>query len=245
MTKTQSLKNAFAAAACILLVLAGLASTACTVDAERPLFIIQNQVPNIDCTIPADKGTLFRASGVIDTGGQQNYVFTPLVESRADPVDESDPLQRAIIIEGATVNLIIPDGAADIGALENLGAINFTKRFSTVLEPSGLKAFAFTIVPAAVTASIQNSLTGLNTVEVLAEIEVFGTLGNRDVQSPKFTYPVSVCAGCRIAAPTCVGYESPSDVSCFPGQDSFPIECCQSSLGELQCPPVVEPVPMN
>ena len=242
MTSTKTLTNSLGGALLLALVALG---GACTADAGETMFIIHNQAPDTSCLLNANKNALFVSSGVLDTGVAAPYVFTPLVESRADVASQTDPLQRAIFVQGAEITLEIPDGAADVAALDAAGAINFSQRFSGTLEPGGLSNFAFEIIPSVVSEAIGANLSPTppnNTVQVLAEVEMFGELAGGDVASPTFTYPITFCAGCR--TPSCVGFVPPDPggaLNCFPGQDNYLVtNCCVDSANQLQCPAVPE-----
>ncbi len=209
--------------------LAALLASGCTVDAGDSLFLLHNKAPDENCTIPVEKDALFLSSGLLDAQYGFAYTFTPLVESRTRIIDENDPLERAILIEGAEIELELPDGvsvAAD--------ATRFTQRFSGTLEPGALSAFSFDIIPPVVTMAIGNTLQVGERAQVLAKIKVFGKLGNGTVESPQFTYPVQVCNGC-IPVQLCASYKSPG-MLCLPGQDRFEPNCCIDAAGALVCP---------
>lgn len=210
--------------------LAALIASGCTVDAGDSLFLLHNKALDESCNVPVEKEALFLSRGLLDAQYGFAYTFSPLVESRTRTIDENDPLERAILIEGAEIELELPDGvsvAAD--------ATRFTQRFSGTLEPGTLSAFSFDIIPSVVTQAVGNVLQVGERTQILAKIKIFGKLGNGTVESPQFTYPVQVCNGC-IPVQLCANYKLPPKMLCLPGQDGFEPNCCIDAAGALICP---------
>ncbi|HEY6826557.1 MAG TPA: hypothetical protein VI259_06860, partial [Gemmatimonadaceae bacterium] len=57
---------------------------ACLVGCGTPpgaFIIVQNQVPNPDCTIPATKGALYNGDGFVDLSVATGYELFPLLEN--------------------------------------------------------------------------------------------------------------------------------------------------------------------
>lgn len=208
------------------------------------LVILQNQIPDTSCQIPVAKGGSFLGRGRIDVSAAGGgYIMTPLVESRAENLDSNDPFQRSISVEGAQVSLTFADESlVDVAGLQAAGATDFTQRFSAVIEPGSLAALSLVALPQAVLDDLDTSLSEGDVTQVLSHVVVFGELGGGDVESNEFAYPIDVCKGCLLVdAGSCVGYQDSGELLCFPGQDSFPVECCTGSDGSRVCPAVAEP----
>ncbi len=217
------------------LALAALATTVlssgCTVDAGDSLFILHNKPLTTECQVSAEKGGTFLSRGLVDIRIGTGYTFTPVVESRARIVDDTDPLERAILIGGAEVSIELPEGVTAGGDL-----LTSTQRFSGTIEPGGLSGFMFDIISPQLVAVAGNALVGQT---ALVDITMFGELGNGTVESPQFTYPVQFCDGCSVQS--CNGYQMPEGRSCIPGQDFYEANCCAAEDGELICPPPPPP----
>lgn len=213
----------------------------CT-DAGETLLLVQNQAVDANCLVPAARGSAFISRGVVDTEVSSMYVFTPLVESRADIDNNADAFERTITVQGAEISLEFADESlVNVGALDTAGAINFTQRVSGTMQPGELRSFAFIAVPNAVLQDLGDSLSAGGLTQVLATVKMFGELGGGDVDSAEFAYPIDVCKGClQIDVGACIGYVPPLERSCFPGQDVFTQECCTSSGGARICPAVTE-----
>ena len=215
----------------------------CTGDSDESLQIIQNQVTGASCVLNTDR-TNFRARSIIDTTSPFGFLFTPLVQSRAQAVDQGDPLQRAITVQGAETVITFPEG---VGAGVAAADLEFSTPFSGTLDPGGVAAFGFTTVSDGVLDALRTELTGMVTAEdptpsiqLFTEVRVFGELGGGRVESEPFFYPVDVCLGCLT--------QTLGDCSTFPPDTVFPspgaacgsfqdglVSCCTAN-GALICP---------
>jgi hypothetical protein len=209
---------------------------------DATLIILQNQVPDSSCQVQSSRSTTFRGRGVIDAEVAGPYVLTPLVESRAESLDSSDPFQRSISVEGADVSLTFADESlVNVDQLRDTGNLDFTQRFTAILEPGSLAALSLISLPQAVLDDLAGSLAPGDVTLVLADVTVFGRLGGGRIESNTFAYPMDVCIGCRQRdVGSCVGYEDSGELQCFPGQDDYFIDCCISSSGARVCPAVPE-----
>ena len=167
------------AATIVLGVIVTMAS-ACT-DADTPIFIMQNQVPDVGCLPPASLGSTFLPRGRIDTNAGDGYRFTPLVQNIATSGDTA--AQHVAFIEGADIELSFQSGffsaeevAARDEATQALYSLltRFSKRFSGAIQPNGgLTSFVFTIIPEQLLtdfAAPKLSDDGTQTVEVRAKV---------------------------------------------------------------------------
>jgi hypothetical protein len=221
----------------------------CT-NADEPLIILQNQVPNAGCEIPSSRGTTFLPSGVIDTESAVGYIFNPVVQNNA--VDTDNPNLRTVLVEGAEIDLKFQSGAVDTSeadAYAAAGLTNFTKRFSGSIVPDGgTTSFSFEIIPKALLEALADKLGDPSQrLQVTAEVKIFGSMGGGGVESIPFVYPVDVCKGCmEVNVGECVdlneSFTPLEGGECNPLQDVI-TECCTASDGSEVCPavPVADP----
>jgi hypothetical protein len=218
-----------------------LPGAGCT-DADQPIIILQNQVPDEGCIIPVGTGSGFRPRGIIDTQSAAGYLFTPLVQNNAVSIS-GNPNARLATIQGAEVGLTLQDPSVTVAE----GDLSFTKRFSGTIQPDGgLTSFSFTIIDKRVLDAIAGVIESPDQrFEVLAEIKVFGTMAGGDLESVPFTYPVDVCEGCmRVDVGPCADladdFVALEGGVCNPLQDVF-TECCTALDESLTCPAVPPP----
>lgn len=186
------------------------------------LVLLKNQPPNADCTVAGNDTGAFVGSGIMDISQTDIYVMTPLVELRIQAFNSDDRLQRSVTVQGAEIDL--GDGA-------------FSKRFSIVMEPNSTIGASFQLIDP--NTAVADGET------IFATVKIFGETGGSDIESNEFEYPIDICDGClkRGVATPCREFQAPTEESCFPGQDSFTVECCTDSTGAEQCPGFVEVIP--
>jgi len=203
----------------------------CT-DSGKTLLIVQNQVAGEGCVISGSIGNTYLGRGIIDTNASIGYIFNPVIQNRAT---SSKTATRVAFIEGYEVNISFPDGSVT-GDFGDLTA--FSRRTSASIFPGGNAGMSFEIVPVELLQAI--GLAAGDSVELVAEVSVFGTMDGGDVESTKFAFPITVCNGCmevnlgpcsEIAA----GFEAQTGGECNTLQD-VPIECCTMSDSSLLCP---------
>lgn len=232
---------AIAAAALMLCV----ASAACVDTGGEPLLILQNSEPGADCQ-PNVSATRFLSSGLIDTGADVGYVFTPLVESL---IEEQGNADRRIFISGANVDIRFQGDIFSAGERETMreeALTSFSQSFSASIGPSDRVALAFTVVPKTLLTRMEGKLGDGEFATLFAEVSILGTLGDGDVESNVFTYPIDVCNGCTqnvvgdcSALPE--AFTAREGGICQPLQDGF-VDCCLSD-GTLICPAVATSPP--
>jgi hypothetical protein len=201
----------------------------CTTESGESMVILQNQVPEAGCVIPGGATPTFRSRGVIDVESGDGYVFTPVVQSRVEGDD------RLIAVRGADVELTFPEG--DFSADE--GLTRFSQAFSGTIEPGGSAGFGFIIIPRGLLDRIGDDLGSGGSMQVTAEVVVFGDLNGGDVESVPFIYPVDVCEGClKIDNGDCgalpEGFEPSQGGECNLLQDAI-VDCCTAGGTEF-CP---------
>jgi hypothetical protein len=208
---------------------------ACT-DGGESLIILQNQAPGTGCQISASAGSDFISRGEIEVASPVGYLFTPLVRSL---VNETQSSQRLVVVQGADVDITLPDGVTVDPAL-----LSFSQRFSGTITAGGDTSFAFEIVPRPLLEALAGTVSPDRTVQLIARVSVFGTLDGGDVKSVPFDYPVDVCEGCLVVNNGSCSALSGEFVprtgnDCNPFQDQV-VDCCDDGTG-LICPAVVPP----
>ncbi len=185
----------------------GLLATAaggCT-DAGRPLFILQNQIPDTSCEVNSSANSSFRSSGIIDVNAPGGYVFFPLVQNVAEAPNTADDSAKVVLIRGADVELSFQSGFLDGVSGDPISVIDanrqLTRPFSGNVQPNGgLQAFAFEIlsrnlVNALADPAFDGKFANGTTTIIEANITVFGEMDGGGVESEEFTYPVEVGKG--------------------------------------------------
>lgn len=220
-----------------------LLGSACT-DADNPLIILHNQVPDEGCIVPVNETGGFFSRGLIDTQAASGYIFTPLVQNNALPID-GNPNARIASVQGATVKISLQEGTGiDLTSDAVAPLVNFTKRFSGTIQPDGgLGTFAFTIIDKALLTVLEGALGSPDQrLEVQAEVRIFGQMGGGDVDAVPFLYVVEVCNGCmQVDVGACsdlaTDFVAKSGGECNVLQDVV-LECCTELDNSLTCPAV-------
>ncbi len=228
----------FALVTCLSLV---VFSSACT-DGGSVLVILQNQVPDGNCTISGSPGNLFRSRGVMDVNSRGGYLFTPVVQNVAIG-DRSDPSEHLVTIQGGDIEVVFPEGFT---GTEGIPDTKFTTLFSGAISPDGsTTAFGFEVLTGnfleGVKATGNLAADGSNFVTLVAKVSVYGEMDGGTVQSEEFNYPIDVCDGCLItdlgdcsALPA--GFVGESFACLGHIQDAF--HTCCTIGGNLLCPAV-------
>lgn len=219
------------------ILLAGVLSTTvgCAAEGAESIQILRNQAPGDECVIPTDTGGEFQPRGRIDVAAGSGYLFTPLVQSNVEP---SESAGRWIFVEGADVSLEFVGANAPSGDFGDL--LNFRSLFSGSIEPGGVSTFAFDVVPKQLLSQLTVNVD--DPLQVVASIELVGTLDGSDVESNTFNYPVEICNGCLTnVLGACLGLDESIDIRlggvCQTLQDGV-IDCCTDDAGGLVCPAV-------
>ena len=213
---------------------------------NQTIFIRQIQALHApDCTVTGDVQAFTTPTGFLDVGVASSYVVYPLVGNqmlaRGDSKQNKVEPNR-VQIQGAEIELVEPTGdkLGGIGGFPNpytviaSGTIDPTTSADAVynftavelIPPVFLQAYRKTLATAGIGAS--------RTIH--AKIKVFGkTLGNTEVETGVFTYPINVCYGCSVFVPAeavdpklggrnCAGTSTTSTTTtsktiCIAGQD--------------------------
>ena len=213
-----------------------LALVGCADTGDEGMYILNNTAPPSDsCLLTGATSQPFLAHGRIFSGSPIGYLFTPLIQSRQVLLEgETDMASRTIFLNGANVSLKVVSGSASIPGPQ------FSSLFAASLPPSGSVNVGFDIITPAQLAAIDPGLGANGSVEILADISVFGKLGGKEIESPVFSYPVTVCANCVVAnLGVCPLPEAgPLGNSCNAFQDGT-VGCCTDAGGNLVCPAIV------
>lgn len=228
----------------VLGVCAGASAPAC-VENNRSIFIRQVMFPsatrvNGTCSYTADPGQPPLFFGTFDVGVRDNYVAVLLVgnqlRSTADPANATTESNR-MYLNGIVSRITDPDGNqireftlpasgfADVSV--GGGAPGWGLIASPVIDLAGKEALAATVAPGSQRTVVVN-------------IKVFGkTIGNVEVESGEYQFPVRVCNGCLVdfaagtdptiqPQPNCERAVTPggtaTEAPCFAGQDE-PVPC--------------------
>ena len=107
------------------------------------------------------------------------------------------------------------------------------------IPAGGLASFAFEVLPKGLLDEIDNRLADGQSTQVVAQVEVLGTLDGSDVESNLFSYPIEVCKGCLIqnlgSCESIISEEINTGGVCQALQDGI-LDCCTNAEGALVCP---------
>ena len=156
----------------------------------------------------------------------------PVIENRALA---SAGASRLALLEGYNVDISYPGSGS---CSTDASLTSYSRLVGASVEPGGTAIISVELLPAQLIASC--SVSGTDTIDVVAEVQFFGQMDGGDIESTTFRYPVQVCDGCLIEdlgmCADLTGSESVSTgSSCNPFQD-LPITCCTNSSGQQICP---------
>ena len=226
----------------ILLAGALSAQVAC-VDAAESIQILQNQVAGEGCVVGTDKST-FQARGRIDVNATGGYLFTPLVENSAV---SSQSATRRVFVEGANVDIEFPGGEFSTDDFD-AALVSFKKPFSGSIDPGASNTFAFEVISKKLLDDMATAgLAEGSPVEVIAKVEIVGTMDGSGLSSNVFSYPIEVCNGCLTnVVGDCTDLPTELEIrtggTCQTLQDGV-LDCCVKSDETMSCPAVAEIVP--
>jgi hypothetical protein len=216
--------------------------------------IIQNQVPQNGCVVPADLSATYLDSGTLDlslvsAGADTGYLFFPLMQNNApSSTGGIDPNRIALSDFEVDVSVDDPQAPAKIKSFfmspPRPDLIKFSVPTSgSVASGGGNTAGSVNVVTAELARGLrdQNALASPASFFYLtATVRVQGKTLTNTVTSDPFHYPIRVCNGCLAndlgICPLAQAGSNSGD-PCNIAQDS-PVDCCE--LGSaLVCPPVV------
>jgi hypothetical protein len=225
--------------------------------------IIQDQVPDTSCAIPASLGSLYRDSGDLDVGlvlDQANvgYLFFPLMQNNLPPSNGGADANR-IALSSFEVDLGVPDlDPANNGdptyvkiwnLFQTLQASNegLTKysipTSGSVASGGGDTAGFVNAVPADLARMIRDTQALKapgNYFYLTATVRAQGKTLTSTVTSDPFNFPIRVCDGCLtndIGMCPVMNAGGATGNPCNIAQDQ-PVDCCELGA-QLVCPPLV------
>jgi hypothetical protein len=195
----------------------GIASALCSLipscaDNNQTIFVRQvQQLRAPECTVTSDATAFVASTGFVDVGLASNYVIFPLVGSqllaRGD-ARQSKAESNRVVIQGAEITLVAPDTGQPLALA---GVSNpYTVIATGTIDPSASSNASYgvtevEILPPSVVALQRQALAagGIGTSTTIhAKMRIFGkTLGNTEVETEDFTYPINVCYGCGVFVP--------------------------------------------
>jgi len=228
--------------------LALLVVGACSNGGDEPMFILGNTAQMVgatDCTYTGDPSQPITTAGQVSIASPMGYQVSPLIQSRiTSPTDEV--LERTIEIQGATVELSVPNGGGNITLDSDEAA--FQQFFAVDVPPSSSANVQFNLIPQTIFTKVAalgalGDTTNPIAVELVAQVTLFGQFGGTRVTGETWQYPVTICNDCVVDVhpPMC-----PMTVTtirtgdpCNPFQDGT-VDCCvdmtDPTMPMLTCP---------
>ncbi len=192
-------------------------------DNNSSVYIVDALAPDSECVFTFDAGSLRLSRGLMDKAATDRYVAGILVGNQLVPQGDDELLKtetNRISLRGAEVRLRTAAGG-DI--------VSYTTNAAGTIDPNsgadpGFGGTTVVLIPPGL---------DLPPGEYVSAVKVFGeTLGNQEVESNEFFYPIEVCDGCLVAFPEGVIDPSTGQCSaasgedielgiCLPGQDGL------------------------
>jgi hypothetical protein len=220
--------------------------------------IVQNQVPDSNCAIPATLGSVYRPSGVLDvrltSDGSDGYFLFPLLQNDFPaPTGGSSIDANRIALSGFDIDVDVPanpeagpitDFIQMLRALDPSDPRHSWVQFSTVTSGSvssggGNTASDVDIFPGDLARAIRD-LAVLSTTKhyfAMATVRARGGTLSSSVKSDAFHYPIELCDGCLIVNQGDCPVAATGGNTCDVGQDES-TGCCTVS-GSFVCQAVV------
>jgi hypothetical protein len=226
-----------------------LALAACADTGDEGMIVLNNTAVESTCTLSGAPTQPFIAHGQIWAKSSEGYFLTPLIQSRVKSADSVDDSQRTIFLTGANVSLEVKavtiehaDGSFAAGPAVTLAQPKFSSLFSGSLPPAGTVNVGFEVIPPQDLRQILTasgaSATDKMTAEVLATVNILGTLGGDPIQSAPFQFPVAVCNNCVVVdngvCPMTIASPRTGN-ACNVFQDGV-VDCCHDAANNFVCP---------
>lgn len=182
-------------------------------DNNQTIFVRQVQALRApDCTITPDVTAFVTPTGFLDVGVATSYTIYPLVgnqlQARGD-VRQAKTEPNRVLIEGAEIELVEPTGAplGGVAGLPNPYTVIATGTIDPSTSADAVYNWtAVEVMPPVFLQAYRRTLAaqGVGTSRTIhAKIRIYGkTLGNTEVETGIFTYPINVCYGCSVFVPT-------------------------------------------
>jgi hypothetical protein len=181
-------------------------------DNNQTIFIRQIQALRApECNITPDVTAFTTPTGFLDVGVATSYTVYPLIGSqlaaRGD-LRQNKTEPNRVLIEGAEIELVEPTGAplAGLGGLPNPYTVIATGTIDPSVSSDAVYGWtAVELIPPVFLQAYRKTLAagGIGSSRTIhAKMRVFGkTLGNTEVETGIFTYPINVCYGCSVFVP--------------------------------------------
>jgi len=258
-TRLMSLGTRLARRAALLAAASALAA-GCSGTPPGAFVIIQNQVPNSDCSIPAGLGNVYRGEGVLDvrliSQQKSGYELFPVMQNNfpapggGQTVDANRIALSGFNVdievdEGATgeiADLINADRAADPSSADYQKVHYGTFTSGSVASGGGFTSSAVEAFPVDLASDVlsKHVLSQTQTSWVFASVRSLGKTLSGDVTSDSFRYPIQLCDGCLMDNLGPCPVAASAGNQCYMGQDSS-TGCCTQN-GQFFCPATVAPM---
>jgi hypothetical protein len=246
---TWKIRGPFASllSACVLLLLVGCGRV------QGQFIVLQNQVPQTGCSVPAEPSSQYRPDGVLDVSIVNNkatagYLVFPLLENDlpGSPKGQVDgnriALSNWVVSVGVNPNYTPPGIVSAFNQDASLTSYTLPTSGS-VASGGGHTASVVDVFPPELVGEVSNAMAnGGGSFTAYATIHAIGNTINGSIQSDDFVFPISVCSGCLIGNQSMCPFRSPPanlGNPCNPAQDDI-VDCCTVSAN-LFCPPSVSP----
>lgn len=198
-----------------------LGPVACA-DNKSTLFIRHVLAKPDDCLFKPDPAGAFIGQGTLDLQFTDTYAPFVLVGNQMVAQGDDDTLKTEtsrIQLQGAEVSLTTAAGSE---------VANYTTTISGTIDPEPGADAGYGVTQVVMVPPGAVNAPG----SYIANVTVFGeTLGNQDVETGEFNFPIEICDGCLVFfnkdsqdAGTCVAPTGDPVGLCLPGQDG-PTDC--------------------
>jgi hypothetical protein len=247
MEKRMTYRSCFSRGWLLSVCLATL-TAGCGGEWER-FFIVQNQVPQSGCVIPASPGGVYRGSGTLDVGlvgasALDGYVLFPLLQNDLPAMGDNTTTEpNRLALREFRVQLELAPGApaalAAVFAQPELAPyLVYSQPWSGSVDPGGGNtAAAVTVVPGEVARRIEKTgvLDTLSSVALTARVRAVGDTLSDTVESREFVYPITACKYCLVSYYGACPFQAVNTGNvCNLAQDNA-VDCCGDG-SSMMCP---------
>jgi hypothetical protein len=233
-------------AVALLIVGAALTPAACATNNSSIAIRAVLAINHTACTFQAATTSAVQLLGSIDPAYAEEYVATLLVENQMVPLGDPNTLKTetdSVQLNVAEVQILDPTQGNSV-------ITSYSVPVSGFIDPSlgGTDGLGLSAVVMLDAATVQREVAQINktgvTQQVVSTVILQGqTLGNLNVHTQKFFFPITIVApGSSCAAPmtgSCVGGTSSSMGDCAPGIDESTscqtIAAQRGVCGVLEC----------
>ncbi|MBP9084981.1 MAG: hypothetical protein KBG15_02640 [Kofleriaceae bacterium] len=235
MTRHRPLLSSLCAATLV----AGFAG--CAQDGgDKTILITNNMVPADMCLLMPTETGPFRGAGTLDLAGSGGYLFFPLIKNLTSSNNGTLTSNRTFFAEGFRITLSSPDPVTQ-AAIADRDSYTILTGFS-VAPDNSLFGASVQVLSSPVVEALVARLAKFESTQIVASVEVIGTLSGDQVSSNAFDFPITVCIQCLVTdlgpcdmLDSAFTVTSPGN-SCNPGQDQA-VQCCSTPQGNV-CPAI-------